>query len=118
MTYFKINNTDFSMYVNALKVSSAANYTAQTNAAGNTVVEYINSKRTIEVGIIPLDSVAMIALQNAINGFNVSLSFLNPNTGIIEESIDCIIPSNSVEYYTIQDNNVSYKGFNLAFVEL
>lgn len=118
MTYLKINGVDFSMYVNALKVSSAANYTAQTNAAGNTVVDYINSKRTIDVGIIPVDSAAMIALLEEINGFNVSLSFLNPNTGIIEDNVNCIIPANGVEYYTIQDNKVSYKGLNLTFMEL
>ena len=118
MEYFKINNKDFSLYVNELKVSSAANYTAQVNAAGDTVVDYINSKRTIEVGIIPIDNAAMINLQNAISGFNVSLSFRNPTTGILEENVNCIIPANDVEYYTIQADRVSYKGFNLTFTEL
>lgn len=55
MAYFKIGDVDFSLYVNSLKVSKTANYSAQTNAAGDTVVDYINSKRTIEVGIIPLN---------------------------------------------------------------
>ena len=118
MEYFKINNNDYSIYVNELKVSNTANYSAQTNAAGNTVVDYINSKRTIEVGIIPLDSAAMISLQNAIAAFNVSISFRNPKTGELEENINCIIPDNEIEYYTIQANKVSYKGFNLTFTEL
>lgn len=117
MAYLKINNIDFSMYVNSLKVSSAANYTAQTNAAGNTVVDYINNKRTIEAGIIPLDSAAMVNLQDAIKGFNVSLTFRNPATGDIEDA-NCIIAANNVEYYTIQANKVSFKGFNLTFTEL
>lgn len=118
MAYFKINNNDYSMYVNELKVNSTANYSAQTNAAGNTVVDYINSKRTIEVGIIPIDSAAMISLQNDIAAFNVSLAFRNPKTGALEENVNCIIPDNETEYYTIQANKVSYKGFKLTFIEL
>ena len=118
MSYFKIGNTDFSKYVNQLKVSSAANYSAQTNAAGNTVVDYINTKRTIEVGIIPLDSAAMIALENAIGAFNVSISFRNPKSGALEENINCIIPSRDIEYYTIQAQKVMYKAFTLKFTEL
>ena len=80
MAYFKINNVDFSKYVNRLKVTKQANYSLQTNAAGNSVADYINSKRTIEVGIIPLDNAAMVELQSAINAFNVSISFRNPIT--------------------------------------
>lgn len=118
MSYFKIGAIDFSKYVNQLTISSSANYTAQTNAAGNTVVDYINTKRTIEVGIIPLDSAAMIALQNAISAFNVSISFRNPNTGTLEENVNCIIPENDIEYYTIQANKVSFNAFTLKFTEL
>ena len=62
MAYFKINDIDFSDYVNELKINKSANYNVQTNAAGDSVVDYINKKRTIEVGIIPLYSDDMIAL--------------------------------------------------------
>lgn len=44
--YFKIGTVDFSAYVNALKVTNSNNYTALTNANGDTVVDYINNKRT------------------------------------------------------------------------
>lgn len=118
MAYFKIGDVDFSMYVNELIIEKEANYTAQTNAAGNTVVDYINHKRTIEVGIIPLDSEAMAALQTAIDAFNVSISFRNPKTGLLEEGINCIIPENEIEYYTIQADKVMYKAFSLEFIEL
>jgi hypothetical protein len=118
MAYFKVNNIDFSMYVNELKVNKEANYTAQTNAAGDTVVDLINHKRTIEVGIIPLTDSAMRDLQTAIDGFNVSISFRNPLTGALAENVNCIIPSNNVEYYTIQADKVLYKAFTLEFVEL
>lgn len=118
MDYLKINDIDFSMYVNALKIDDTANYTAQTNAAGNTVVDYINRKRNITVGIIPLDAEAMQSLQAAIGAFNVTLSFLNPRTNELETNIPCIIPSNAIEYYTIQADKVMYKAFTLTFTEL
>lgn len=118
MTYFKIGDNDFSMYVNQLTITKAANYNAQTNAAGNTVVDLINHKRTITVGIIPLDNAAMIALQTAIDAFNVPVSFLNPLTGALEENVNCIIPANGVEYYTIQTGKTMFKAFTIDFQEL
>jgi hypothetical protein len=118
MSYFKINNIDYSLYVNELKVNREANYNSQTNAAGDTVIDYINHKRTIEVGIIPLNSEVMIALQQAIENLNVLISFRNPLTGALEENVNCIIPSNNVEYYTIQANKVMYNAFTLKFIEL
>ena len=118
MAYFKINNNDYSMYVNALKVDKKATYNAQTNAAGNTVVDYINSKRTIEVGIIPLDAASLTALLADVDKFSVSISFMNPHTNTLEENIKCIIPDSNIEYFTIRADNTSVKGFKLKFIEL
>lgn len=118
MSYLTINGVDYSMYVNALKITRDTIYNAQTNAAGNTVVDYINAKRTIEVGIIPLDDKVMKELQTAINGFSVSLSFRDPHTNALAENVACIIPNNNVEYYVIQVNKVMYNAFTLKFIEL
>ena len=118
MAYFKINNIDFSMYVNELKVDTENNYNAQTNAAGDTVVDYINKKRSIEVGIIPLNDTAMANLQTAIDAFNVSISFRNPKTNQLEENVNVIIPSCVIEYYTIRSDKVLYKAFSLHFIDL
>lgn len=117
MAYFMINDTDYSAYVSGLKVSKAANYTAQTNAAGNTVVDYINSKRTIEVEIIPLTDDRMISLQNALNEFSMNISFRNPATNALE-TIAVIIPETEIEYYTIQADKVMYNAVVLTFTEL
>lgn len=118
MAYFKIGDTDYSMYANGLKVNKSHKYNSQTNAAGDTVVDYVNAKRTIEVGIIPLDSATMIALQADIDKFDVSISFRNPITGALEEDVKCIIPSNGVDYYTIQQDKVMFKTFTIKFIEL
>lgn len=118
MTYFKINDKDFSLYVSALRVKRNAKYNAQTNAAGNTIVDYITSKREIEVEIIPLDSATMVALQNELFNFSVNISFRNPYTGGLEEDVACIIPEDEVEYYTIRVDKVQFKAMTLKFSEL
>lgn len=117
MTYFKIGSNDYSAYVNELKVEDEHRYNALTNAAGNTVVDYINHKRVIEVGIIPLDDEVMANLLKDLAAFNVYISFLNPQTKALE-LVNCIIPSTGIEYYTIQADKVMYKAFSIEFIEL
>lgn len=118
MSYFKINDIDYSMFVNELTIDKEFNYNAQTNAAGNTVVDVINSKREIEVGIIPLNDTIMACLLTDIDGMVVSISFRNPITQQLEENVNCIIPKSGVEYYTIQAGNVMFKAFKLKIKEL
>lgn len=118
MAYFMIGENDYSAYTNELKVANNANYIAQMNAAGNTVVDLISQKRTISVGIIPLNDSVMAQLKNDIDNFSVSISFRNPNTNELTTGMACIIPDNEVEYYTIQAGKVSYKAVNLTFIEL
>lgn len=106
------------MYVNKLKVTKKHIYKSATTSAGNTVVDKINSKRVIEVGIIPLDANAMVQLQLALEAFSVNVSFQNPLTNVLEENIKCIIPDNAVEYYTIRADKVMYKAFSFKIEEL
>jgi hypothetical protein len=118
MAYFKIGNNDYSMFTSELKPITTHNYNAQTNAAGNTVVDYINKKRTIQVTIIPLNEDLMSQLLKDINAFNVSISFLNPQTKQLETGVNCIIPQNEPEYYTIQTGKTMFKALSLVFEEL
>lgn len=118
MAFLMINGKDFSPYVRELKVKKAANYNSQTNAAGNTVVDYINHKREIEVGFIFVGDEIMRQIQNEIDLFNVSISFRNPQTGALEENVNCIIPNSDVGYFTIQVNRVLFNEFELTFIEL
>lgn len=118
LAYFKIGNRDYSNYVNKLKISEKNIYNSQTNAAGNTVVDFINKKRTIEVGIIPMYDTVLADLMADLEAFNVSISFINPKTTILEENVNCIIPDTNIEYYTIQVNKTMTKAFSLKFTEL
>ena len=117
MTYFKINNVDFSQYVNKLNIQTNHVYNARTNASGDKTVKYINTKRIIAVGIIPLTEEANAALMAELNKFKMVVSFRDPNTKALVED-DCILPKNSIEYYTIQADKVLTKAYTLTFEEL
>jgi hypothetical protein len=117
-TYFAIEGKDYSHLVNELKVSNIQNFNAQTNAAGDTVIDYINKKREIEVGFIPLSDKEMSDLLYAIDTLVVGVSFRNPQTNQLEEMVICMIPDSNVEYYTIQSGRVMYKALTLTFTEL
>lgn len=116
MAYFKIDGVDFSMSVSGLKVATEHIYKGMTNAEGNLLTKYVNTKKKIEVSIIPLDGAAMAALQAKLKKFEVVISFLNPETQQLEE-INCIVPSNIVEYYTAQTNKIRFKAFVITFDE-
>lgn len=118
MAYFKIGDTDFSALVGGLKVAKTQKYNSQTNAAGNTVVDLITRKRTIEVEIIALDEADAMAVLNAVEAFNVSISYREPTTGSLAQGVNCIIPSTDIEYYTIQRDKVRLNKFKLKFTEL
>ena len=118
MAYFKINNIDFSPYVNTLKVNNKKVYNAQTNAAGNTVVDYINAKKELEVGFIPMeDGTVVRQLLTQLDKFNLSISYRDPNNAVFK-TINCIIPEDNIDYYTIRADRVMYKTFTLKFIEL
>lgn len=118
MAYFKINETDYSHYVNSLEIDNKVNYTAQTNAAGDSVVDYVNKKRIFKVGIIPLTSEQIQPLLVDLDKFSVSITYREPRTGALVSGVLCIVPTFNPEYYTIQNNKVLFKEFSLTFTEL
>lgn len=117
MAYFKIDGVDLSNYVNELKIATKTNYSAQTNALGNTVVDKVNTKREIEVGIIPLDELEAQVILSLLDRFAVTIEARDPKTGDLA-SISVIIPESDIDYYTIQANKVKLNAFKLKFTEL
>lgn len=116
--YFAINGTDYSKYVNKLQVGTEHFYKSMNTAAGNTLVKYINTKRILEVGIIPLSGDAMTQFMQDVNDFQVTVSFRDPVTNEITENMNCVIPTHLVEYYTIQAGHVQFRAFSLQIKEL
>lgn len=117
MAYFKINGIDFSQYVNKLNIQTNHIYNARTNASGNTSVKLINSKKVITVGIIPLNADVNKDLVEVLNTFRMTVDFLDPATGELGRA-DCILPKNSIDYYTIQADKVQTKAYIITFEQL
>lgn len=117
--YFKINDIDFSRYVNKLVVGTEHIYKVDTSDMGSEKITYNGIKRrTIEVGIIPLDDAVMAKLLTEVDKFWVSISYRDPKTNVMIENLACYIPNNLVDYYTIQVNKVKYRAFTLQIKEV
>lgn len=119
MSYFKINGNDYSMYVNKLSVARQHNATSRESATGMLLVKRKSTVRLLEVGIIPLDSAVMVRFMLDINKPNVKVSFLDPLTNTMVENMPCIIPTNLVEYYTVNAaNGTKFKAFTISIQEV
>lgn len=118
MAYFKINGNDYSQYVNSLKIDTKHVYAGGTLSNGTDWAVLKATKHTFNVGIIPLDAAVMATLQADIKSFNVLVSYRDPITNTLKEDIPCIIPVNSVDYYTIRADKVLYNAFTLVINEL
>ena len=64
-----------------------------------------------------MDDSEMAALQAAVNGFAVTITYRDPKTNALE-SASCIAPEIEADYYTIQADRVLYNEFELEFTEL
>ena len=116
--FFEMNGTDYSMYVNKLLVGTEHHYISNKSAAGNEKITYINSTKTLEVGIIPLTDAIMDDFLRDANGFYVTISFRDPETNTMIEKLPCYIPDTLIEYHMITVNKVMYKAFTIQIKEL
>lgn len=117
MANLKIDGVDFSGMVNGLTVESAHNYNAETNAAGDTVVDYINSKVKVRAGFRALTADEMELLQEALEGFTVALQYRNPLTQTLREMV-AIAPEIKADYYTTAGGRVLFNECTVEFIEL
>ena len=117
LQYIVINGLDCSKYCCGLKVSNKKNWHAQTNASGNTVIDLINNKRTIEVKLIPLDKQIMSNLLLSIATPGITLVYLNPVFNELD-TVSCTIQQDDVEYYSLHAKDVMFKPITLKFLEL
>ena len=119
MSYFKINNKDFSNIVSGLKVGyeTLVSDNSGRNAAGDTVIDVINKKVKLYVNIRHTFNDEMTEFLNAIEDYVVNASYLDPKTKTIK-TITAYTGTPEPEYYTIQGSKVIYKPMSLNFIEL
>lgn len=119
MKYIEIGGRDCSKYCNELKVTVNKKYNAQTNAVGDTVVDFIKSKVTLEVGFIQIDSNVdtQMIMEEFCKGNSLLVKYLNPTTNEVEQII-CFVADSTFDYYTIRDEKVTIKPFKVKLVEL
>lgn len=117
---FQIQGVDYTSLVSSLKVSYTHNYSTQQNAAGNTVVDYINCKRVIEVGFISTTEDSVRGLLAFFDPFSITITFKDPGYVISNglSSAFCMVDTFAVDYYTIRDGCVMCKPFTVRFIEL
>lgn len=117
--YFKINDVDFSKMVSGLKVGyeTLVSDNSGRNAAGDTVIDVINKKIKLYVTFRHTTGEEMEEILNAISGYQVNASFLNPTTGTLT-TISAYTGTPEPEYYTIQQTHTIYKPMSLNFIEL
>ena len=100
-----------------MKVGITQHFKSMVTAAGNTLARPINKKYIVEVGFRSLPDEEMMRLQKHIGKLTVSISFLEPATNTLK-TVNCLLATSLVEYYTIQDTEIRYKPFSLQFAQL
>lgn len=119
MSYLKINGTDISHLVKGLKIGYETLVAdgSGRNANGDTVLDVINKKVKVYVTFRPMDGDEMAFFLNLIQGYVVSVSFMDSKTNALSVAT-CYTGTPEPEYYWIQGSQVLYKEFSLNFIEL
>ena len=118
MSYFKINNKDFSTLVAGLKIGyeTLVSDNSGRNAAGDTVIDVINRKRKLYVNLRHTTADEMNSFLNAIKGFVVDVSYLDPEAKTLV-TISAYTGTPEAEYYTISNQTI-FKPLSINFIEL
>lgn len=116
--YFKINNQDFSHLVSTLKIGYEVlvSESSGRNANGDSVIDVVNRKHKVYVGLRHTFDDEMEAFLNALEDYVIEVSFRNPKTGAFS-TIIAYHGTPEPEYYTLS-GRVIYKPLNLNFIEL
>lgn len=119
MEYLMINGQDFSPLVASLKVGheTLVSEDSGRNANGDTVLDVVNQKYKIYVGLNYTTAEEMSGFLTAIEDYVVEVTFLNPITQDYT-SIVAYTGTPEPEYFTIQEDKVLCKAMELNFIEL
>lgn len=119
MSFFQVNNQDFSDLVSGLKVGyeTLVSDNSGRNAAGDTVLDVINKKIKLQLTLRHTTETEMRAFLSAIDDYVVNVTFLNPKTKQLT-TIQAYTGTPEPEYFTIQPTLTVYKPLSLNFIEL
>lgn len=119
MAFLKINGKDFSHLVSSMKVGfeTLVSDNSGRNANGDTVIDVINKKCKVYVGLRHTTREEMEAFLASIENYVVEVSFLNPKNNSFK-TITAYTGTPEPDYFTIQDGKILYKPLNLNFIEL
>lgn len=119
MAYLKVGDTDFSNIVNSLKVGyeTLVSDNSGRNAAGDTVIDIVNRKIKVYVGLRYTKASEMNSFLNAIKDYVINITYLDPEANSLK-TIQCYTGTPEPEYYTIQTNLTIYKPMDINFIEL
>ncbi len=119
MNYFKIGEEDFSSLVSSMKVGyeTLVSEDSGRNANGDTVIDVINKKQKVYIGLRHTTETEMENFLNAIEDYVINISFLDPKTKALT-TITAYTGTPEPEYYTIQDGGILYKPLSINFIEL
>lgn len=117
MVIFKINNVDFSDLISGLKVGyeTLVSDSSGRNAAGDTVIDIINTKRKVYVTTRHMWADEMKGFLSEVRKFTVKVQYLDPVTGNIETA-DTYTGTPEPEYYNAKLG--IYKPLSINFIEL
>lgn len=118
MAYFKIGNTDFSDMVSSLKTGyeTLVSDDSGRNAAGDTVIDIINKKIKVYVGLRHTTAAEMQSFLSAIEDYVVNITYLDSKTQQ-PKTIKVYTGTPEPEFYTISSKTI-YKPMDINFIEL
>ena len=119
MAFFKVGNTDFSYLVSSMKVGreTLVSENSGRNANGDTVIDVVNKKYKVYIGLRHTTDQEMQEFLAAIEDYVVNVTFLNPITNALT-TITAYTGTPEPEYFTIQGGKVFCKPMEINFIEL
>lgn len=119
MNYLKVGDKDLSHLVNSLKIGyeTLVSDNSGRNANGDTVIDIINEKRKIYVGLRHTTQEEMDYFLAAIGSYVNEVSFLDAKTNTMQ-TITAYRGTPEPDYYTIQEGKILFKPMTINFIEL
>ena len=119
VSFLKINGTDVSNLVKALKPSyeTLVSDKSGRNANGDTVIDVINKKVKLQVTFRTMNSEEMAQLLASVEGYVVEVTYRDAKTNS-NKTITCYTGTPEPDYYCILPGKVLYKELSLNFIQL